>query len=163
MERLKSNLWSSETLVRGMASAASQPFALLSMDLNQDDDDLRAEYVEPKFNILLRVGVSSGFGKAIHFDFLVLAFTRHNAAGGIIDRGFILRIALVMSYKYVCMYLNIYIYPYIYLHIYIHIYIYTCIYIKYIYTYIDLHTHIYILYVYIYRLCLSHFQRQVNK
>ena len=102
MERLKSNLWSSETLVRGMASAASQPFALLSMDLNQDDDDLRAEYVEPKFNILLRVGVSSGFGKAIHFDFLVLAFTRHNAAGGIIDSGFILRIALVMSYKYVC-------------------------------------------------------------
>jgi hypothetical protein len=122
MERLKSNLWSSETLVRGMASAASQPFALLSMDLNQDDDDLRAEYVEPKFNILLRVGVSSGFGKAIHFDFLVLAFTRHNAAGGIIDRGFILRIALVMSYKYVCMYLNIYISIHIFTYIYTYIY-----------------------------------------
>jgi hypothetical protein len=129
MERLKSNLWSSETLVRGMASAASQPFALLSMDLNQDDDDLRAEYVEPKFNILLRVGVSSGFGKAIHFDFLVLAFTRHNAAGGIIDRGFILRIALVMSYKYVCMYLNIYISIHIFTYIYTYIYIYMYIYI----------------------------------
>ena len=145
MEPLKSNLWSSETLVRGMASAASQPFALLSMDLNQDDEDLRAEYVEPKFNILLRVGVTSGFGKAIHFDFLVLAFTRHNAAGGIIDRGFIGDSTISM---YVCI---LYIYTYIYLHIYIYSYLFIYIYLHiYIYIYIYIHTCIYNIYIHIF-------------
>ena len=76
MEPLKSNLWSSETLVRGMASTASQPFALLSMTLNQDDDDLRAEFVEPKLKILVWVNVTS-LNLTNQFDFVFLSSVHH--------------------------------------------------------------------------------------
>ena len=45
-ETLQSNVWSSETLVRGMAAAASQPFGLHSAAF-VDDPDLRQEYLAP--------------------------------------------------------------------------------------------------------------------
>ena len=46
MDQLKSNIWSSETLVRGMAGVAEQPFELLSM--TYEDADLKAEYLDPR-------------------------------------------------------------------------------------------------------------------
>lgn len=46
MAELKSNIWSSETLVRGMAGVAEQPFGLLSMTF--EDADLKAEYLDPR-------------------------------------------------------------------------------------------------------------------
>ena len=46
MAELKSNIWSSETLVRGMAGVAEQPFGLLSM--TYQDADLKAEYLDPR-------------------------------------------------------------------------------------------------------------------
>ena len=48
MENRLSNTWSSETLVRGMASAAAQPFGLLSLD--EMDEDLRKQAMEPRCN-----------------------------------------------------------------------------------------------------------------
>lgn len=43
---LPSNVWSSETLVRGMAATASQPFALHSAAF-VDDPDLKQEFMAP--------------------------------------------------------------------------------------------------------------------
>ena len=43
---LKSNQWSSETLVRDMAHTAAQPFGRLSM--GEMDDDMKAEYLEAR-------------------------------------------------------------------------------------------------------------------
>ena len=45
-ETLPSNVWSSETLVRGMAAAASQPFGLHSAAF-VDDPDLQEEFMAP--------------------------------------------------------------------------------------------------------------------
>lgn len=43
MERIKSQIWSNETLVRGMTKVASQPFNLHAIGM-ADDPELVAEY-----------------------------------------------------------------------------------------------------------------------
>lgn len=47
MDRLKSNVWSSETLVRGMRQTAGQPYGLLSMHFDTEDEDLKEQYLVP--------------------------------------------------------------------------------------------------------------------
>ena len=119
MEPLKSNLWSSETLVRGMANVASQPFALLSVAVNQDDADLREEFLEPKLNILVRLGVTtfiptnklespilspvhhipqhSWFWQSDPLKILMLGFQQPHVAGGMIEYRLVPRKALVIT------------------------------------------------------------------